>query len=324
MRIRFGRGLLAALTLALAAAAGAAPPAPLKTQVPGYYRHAIGDVEVTALYDGFVDLDTQLLKGMNATEVQRLMARMFIATQKGVQTAVNAYLVHLGDHLVLIDTGSSTCFGPTVGRVVENLKAGGYTPEAVDTVLLTHMHPDHQCGLLTADGRVAFPNATVWAAQEDIDHWLSEAVAAAQPESVRPFYKMARDAAAPYQAAGKLRGFKAGEALLEGRITAVPTHGHTPGHTAYRIDSKGQSLLVWGDIVHYHAVQFAHPETSFEYDSDAKQAVATRKALFAQAAQGGWWVAGAHLPFPGLGHVRRDPAGYAWVPVEFGPIRSDR
>ena len=223
MRIRFGRGLLAALTLALAAAAGAAPPAPLKTQVPGYYRHAIGDVEVTALYDGFVDLDTQLLKGMNATEVQRLMARMFIATQKGVQTAVNAYLVHLGDHLVLIDTGSSTCFGPTVGRVVENLKAGGYTPEAVDTVLLTHMHPDHQCGLLTADGQVAFPNATVWAAQEDIDHWLSEAVAAAQPESVRPFYKMARDAAAPYQAAGKLRGFKAGEALLEGRITAVPT-----------------------------------------------------------------------------------------------------
>lgn len=308
----------------LASGAAWAGPEKITTQVPGYYRHAVGDFVVTALYDGYVDLDNKLLKGIRATELQSLLARMFIQNTKGVQTAVNAYLVHTGERLVLVDAGSAQCFGPTLGQVQDNIRAAGYAPEAVDTVLLTHLHPDHQCGLLDKAGQMAFPNATVWAAQEDADFWLSQKVADAAPEGNRPFFKMARDAAAPYQTAGKFRTFKAGEPVLPGIASVVPTHGHTPGHTSYLFSSKGQNLLVWGDIVHSHSVQFQKPEVAFEYDSDQKAAVATRKALFAQATRNGWWVAGAHLPFPGLGHVRKDAKGYAWVPVEFGPLRADR
>jgi glyoxylase-like metal-dependent hydrolase (beta-lactamase superfamily II) len=81
---------------------------------------------------------------------------------------------------------------------------------------------------------------------------------------------------------------------------------------------------VWGDLVHSHAVQFMHPEVAFEYDVDKKQAVATRRKLFAEAAHDKLWVGGAHLPFPGLGHVRKDGNAYAWVPIEYGPLRTDR
>lgn len=303
--------------------AAVAAPAQVKTQVPGYYRYGLGGMEVTALYDGYVDLDSKLLKGIRADQLQSLLARMFIADIKGVQTAVNAYLVHTGDRLVLVDAGSAACFGPTLGKVLDNLRAAGYAPEAVDTVLLTHLHPDHLCGLLTGEGKVAFPNATVWAAEEDAAFWLSEASQAAAPEGFRPFFKMARDAVAPYQAAGRLRTFKTGESPIPG-AQVVPTHGHTPGHTSFLFSAGGKSLLVWGDIVHSHGVQFARPEVSIEFDTDQKAAIATRKALFAEAAKKGWGIAGAHLPFPGLGHIRKDAQGYAWVPVEFGPIREDR
>ncbi|WP_420997468.1 MBL fold metallo-hydrolase [Cupriavidus sp. 30B13] len=326
-RRRTAASLTAALALACAPAlaqtpAASAPPAQQKTQVPGYYRMMLGQFEVTALYDGYVDLDTRIYRYSSPGEVQRLLARMFVATTPGMQTAVNAYLVHTGGNLVLVDTGTAACFGPTLGRVVENLRAAGYEPGQVDTVLLTHLHPDHACGLM-ADGKPVFANATVYVDKADAAYWLDEATAARAPQDAQATFAMARAAVAPYQAAGRLRTYGAGDALVPG-VSAVPAHGHTPGHSGYLFKSGEQSMLVWGDIVHSHAVQFRRPEVAMEFDVDSRQAVRARKAIFAQAARGKLWVAGAHLPFPGIGHVRAEGHGYAWVPVEYGPVRGDR
>ncbi|MBK9218110.1 MAG: MBL fold metallo-hydrolase [Uliginosibacterium sp.] len=316
------RRLAAASLVSLSLAAGAATPA-LTTQVPGYYRQALGGFSVTALYDGYIDLNTQLLKGIQADDLQRLLARMFLDNTRGVQTAVNAYLVHTGEQLVLVDTGAGQCFGPGLGSLLDNLRASGYAPEAVDAVLLTHLHPDHLCGLLDREGRAVFPNAKVWATQADADFWLSEQVAGAAPEAMRPFFKMAREAVAPYRTKGAFAAYTPGERLYPG-ISALPTPGHTPGHAGYLFQTAGKQLLLWGDIVHNHAVQFAQPDVSIEFDTDQKQAVATRKAVFAEATKQGWMIGGAHLPFPGLGHIRQEAGAYAWVPVEYGPLRSDR
>ena len=293
--------------------------APQKTaQVPGYYRMMVGTIEVTALYDGAIDLDTKLLKNVTEREVQNLIGRMFLKGPK-VQTAVNAYLVNTGDHLVLIDAGAAKLFGPSLGKIVDNLRAAGYDPAKIDAVLITHLHGDHVNGLLNADGTRAFPNADVWSARADNDFWLDEGVAAKAPQQVQPLFKMARDAAAPYIADGVWKTFERDQPILPG-ISTVAAHGHTPGHSAYLLQSGGQSLLIWGDLVHNHAVQFVRPEVAIEFDIDKKQAVAARKALFARAARERLLVGGMHLPFPGIGHVRREPRGYAWVPVEYGPV----
>jgi len=330
---RLSAVFLTAATVAMGAAtlplttgvAHAAPPAQLKTQVPGYYRMMVGQLEVTALYDGYIDIDTKLLKYTSAREVQSLLARMFVKSTPGVQTAVNAYLVNTGTHLVLVDTGAAACFGPTLGGILNNLRAAGYTPEQVDTVLLTHMHGDHACGLTTADGKMVFPNATVRADKADADYWLSESNTAAAPEGGKPFFEMAQKAIAPYIAAQHFKTFDAaaGEQPVPG-VRPVVARGHTPGHTGYLFTSGKESLLLWGDIVHSHATQFRRPNIAIEFDVDSHQAVQTRKRMMADAAKNQLWVGGAHLPFPGLGHVRREHNGYAWVPVEFGPIRSDR
>ncbi|VXC74465.1 MBL fold metallo-hydrolase [Pseudomonas sp. 8Z] len=298
-------------------------PAQQKAQVPGYYRMMLGEFEVTALYDGYVDLPTNLLKGIGDNDLQDLLARMFVQSTPGVQTAVNAYLINTGENLVLVDTGAAQCFGPTLGVVQNNLKAAGYTPDQVDTVLLTHLHPDHACGLLNTDGSPAYPNATVEVPKAEADFWLSEAAMAKAPEGMQGMFKLAQTAVAPYTKAGKLKQYQSEGQLLPG-IDLVSSIGHTPGHTSYLFKSGEQRLLVWGDIVHNHAVQFAKPEVVIEFDVDSDKARESRQRLLAEAAEDKLWVAGAHLPFPGIGHVRKEAQGYAWVPVEFSPVRSDR
>lgn len=290
-----------------------------KPQVPGYYRMSLGDFEVTALYDGFINLDSGLLKGMSDEDIQTLLARMFISSTDGIQTAVNGYLVNTGSQLILVDTGAAACFGPTLGHIEHNLDAAGYAPEDVDTVLLTHLHPDHSCGLADADGNAAFPNAEVLVPQAEAGFWLNKEVAAKAPKDSQPFFTMSQASVAPYQADNRFRTFQIGENIGPG-VEVVSTPGHTPGHVSYLFSSGDESLLVWGDIVHNYAVQFPHPEVSIEFDVDSAQAIVTRKKILADAALDKLWVGGAHLPFPGLGLVRAENPGYAWVPVEYGPI----
>lgn len=289
-----------------------------KTQVPGYYRLMLGQFEVTALYDGAIDLDEKLLKNIDKRDIQRLLAREFLKGPK-VQTAVNAYLVNTGKQLILVDAGAAKLFGPGLGNIVDNLKAAGYTPEQVDTVLVTHLHGDHINGLVTPEGLRVFVNAEVWSAKADNDFWLSEAIAAQAPKDFQPFFKMSRDAAAPYLAAGKWKTFDSDRELLAG-VSSVDTHGHTPGHASYLFQSGDQRLMILGDLVHNHAVQFARPEVAFEFDNDPKQAVIARKRIWALAAKEKLMIAGMHLPFPGVGHVRKEAKGYAWVPAEFAPL----
>jgi len=313
--------LAAVIALPLPPSAHAAAPAAPVQQVPGVYRQAIGKLRVTALFDGTVPLPRAQLSNLDSDAIARLLDHRYVPeTEKGLQTAVNAYLIQDGTHLTLVDTGTAACFGPGLGQVLANLRAAGYAPAQVDDVLLTHAHPDHMCGLLDAQGQAAYPNATVWLSAADAAYWLDPASEASAPQMLKFAFPLARAAAAPYQAKDRLRRFRPGDALPGGAV-ALDTHGHTPGHVSYRFDGgSGQQLLVWGDLVHYHVVQFAQPQASYEADSDRAAAIAARKRTMAQAADGGWWVAGAHLPFPGLGHVRRDNDAFAWVPAEFAPL----
>ncbi|MBB3194961.1 MBL fold metallo-hydrolase [Roseateles terrae] len=302
------------LALALAAAGVQAAAPQIKTQAPGYYRMMLGDFEITALNDGTLDLPVdQLMDKAKPGTVVKALEKNYL--KPPVETSVNGYLINTGTKLVLIDTGAAGLFGPTAGRLLANLKAAGYQPEQVDEIYITHLHPDHAGGL-TQDGKPVFPNAVVRMDQHDADHWLNEANAAKEPEGHRGFFPGVIAALKPYQDAGRVKPFDGATELMAG-IRAVPAPGHTPGHTVYMVESKGQQLAVWGDLMHVAAVQFPTPSVAINFDSDSKRAVPQREKAFADAAKKGYYVAVAHVSFPGIGHLRSEGKGYVWVPVNY-------
>jgi len=309
----------AALVLACFAAIGAQAAAPqVKTQAPGYYRVMLGDFEVTALCDGTVELpvDTLLTRTTKA-HVDNVLKRNFLKVP--VDTSVNGYLINTGSKLVLVDTGAAKLFGPTLGNLLDSLKAAGYQPEQVDEIYITHMHADHVGGLVAGD-KMAFPNAVVRADQHDADFWLSAANLEKAPAEMKDFFKGAQMSLNPYVSAGKFKPFDGNTDLVPG-VKAIAAHGHTPGHTIYMVESQGQKLVLWGDLMHVAAVQFLEPAVTIEFDSDSKAAAVQRQRAFAEAAKNGYLVGAAHLSFPGLGHLRAEGKGYAFVPVNYSGLR---
>lgn len=313
MKKTFVRAIVGAtLALALAAAHAEAPLA--KSQAPGWYRMKLGGFEVTALSDGTVNLPVdKLLTNIQPQTLTSLLARSY---QKApVETSFNGYLVNTGTKLVLIDTGAAGLFGPTLGKLIGNLKASGYQPEQVDEIYITHMHPDHVGGLM-AEGKAAFPNAVVRADVREGDFWLSTANMEKAPADAKGFFQGAMASLKPYQDAGKLKPFD-GETELVPGVRAVPARGHTPGHTIYVVESQGERLVVWGDLMHVAAVQFAMPQVTIQFDTDSKAAMPQRQKNFADAAKKGYYVAIAHVSFPGIGKLRADGKGYDWIPVNY-------
>jgi glyoxylase-like metal-dependent hydrolase (beta-lactamase superfamily II) len=317
--LRQGMAALAGSLLMLSFSPMAQAAAPqVKTQAPGFYRMMLGDFEVTALFDGTLDLEPKkLLTNTTQEQVGKLLDRGF--EKDAVPTSVNGYLINTGSKLVLVDTGAGGLFGPTLGNLQANLKAAGYQPEQVDDVLITHMHGDHVGGLVQ-DGKLVFPNATIHAGQEDADFWLNKANLEKASAEMKGFFQGAMASLNPYVEAGKFKGMKGGTELAPG-IKAVPAHGHTPGHNIYVVESKGQKLVLWGDLMHVAAVQFAQPQVTISFDVDSKPAAMERKKAYADAAKGRYLVGSAHLPFPGLGHVRAEGKGYVWVPVDYQQVR---
>lgn len=284
-------------------------------QAPGWYRMPLGDFEVTALSDGTVALPWDKLLNGSAARIQAALQRQYLKTSP-YETSVNGYLVNTGSKLVLIDAGAAKLFGPTLGQLVDNLRASGYQPEQVDEIYVTHLHADHVAGITSADGRMVFPNATVRLHAKEAAFWLEPANKAKAPDALKDAFDGALVSMKPYIDAGKVKTFDGAGELLPG-IRALPALGHTPGHTIYAVESRGAKLVVWGDLMHVAAVQFPHPDTTVKFDSDSKAARAARKKAYAQAARAGYYAAAAHVSFPGIGRLRPDGQGYRWLPAPY-------
>jgi glyoxylase-like metal-dependent hydrolase (beta-lactamase superfamily II) len=318
----FAAAFLAALASTVAIPNLAMATAPQHhDQVPGFYRLQVGDLEVTALWDGTASFDPHWLQGQSTID--------------GVVTALHedphmldvsdtGFLVNTGKQLILIDAGAGTWFGGgALGRMAGSLRSAGYTPEEVDLVLVTHLHSDHVGGLTTQEGKRVFPNAEVYVAKEDSDFWLSPDIAAKAPKDAQPFFQSAQAIAGPYIRAGKWHTFSGSEPIVDG-MQLVPLHGHTPGHTGYEFSSKGQKILFWGDTIHAQRVQLQHSKVTVVFDIDPAAAAATRNQLLPRLAREDIVIAGPHMLFPSLGRLHKAGSVYSWAPVAFIDQRGEK
>ena len=284
---------------------------PLPTrQIPGVYHRRIGDIVVTALSDGYLDGTLDVLRNITPDEAMRMLTDNF---RPGRRTSVNCYAIYSAGRLALIETGSGNYLLPTAGQLQKNLAAAGIDPALIDTVMLTHMHPDHSAGLTDmSTGRKLFPNADLVVHENEPRHWNDDgAMAKGSEREKKLYFQAAREQIAPYH--NRMRTFKGNVDVFPG-VRSMELHGHTPGHSGYVISSGKDSLLIWGDIVHVPDIQVPRPEVTIEFDTDSHAAAATRRRVFDMAATDRQLVTGMHLHYPGFAHIVRQGNGYVLLP----------
>jgi glyoxylase-like metal-dependent hydrolase (beta-lactamase superfamily II) len=273
----------------------------------------LGEFTVLALSDGDFELPAgELLIEARPGQVSELLARNGLAAV--VPSSVNAFLIDTGASRMLVDAGAGALQGEGLGRLEASLREAGYAPEEIDAVLLTHLHPDHVGGITQAGCRV-FPAATVWVDARELAFWCDDTRRVLVDDSVRASFEGAMTSLEPYIAAGRLCRFGPGEEPVTG-VRVLALEGHTVGHVGFAVESGGERLVACGDVLHVASLQLAEPRLAIRYDSEPDRASEARERLLAEAAGRGDWLAAAHAPFPGIGRVRRDGYGYAWLPVE--------
>jgi glyoxylase-like metal-dependent hydrolase (beta-lactamase superfamily II) len=314
------RSLLASTAAAGIAAsteiAGAEAPA-RNAATPGVYRYNIGSFELTALYDGiwYRPINDKFIVNAPLADVEQALDQAFMPHDK-LATPFTTLIVNTGKRLVLLDTGTGGQIAPSAGVLRSNLAAAGINPNDVDTIVISHFHPDHINGIKDKDNALIFPRAEIMVPAPEWAYWMDDANLNAAAADLKIVFLNQRRIFADL--AKQVTQFQPGKEVAPGVVT-VPAPGHTPGHTVFAIHSGDQSLLVLSDTAQHPAVFARHPDWQAVFDIDGTEAVATRKKLFDRAAADRMLVTGYHFPFPACGHLIKTATGYEHVPVEWQP-----
>ncbi|MDI7660315.1 MBL fold metallo-hydrolase [Cronobacter universalis] len=268
----------------------------------------VGDYQVTALFDGAMAVGFELLAGIDAAAASEIQSSHGVTPPATID--ISGYLIRGHGRVMLVDAGTGGR-NNAGGGLSTALRASGVAPEDIDTVFLTHGHPDHLGGLLREDGEPAYPHATLCLHPAEAAFWQDEARLLAANERTQRNILLARRTLERY--APRLRFTD--DADIAPGVRPVPLPGHTPGHTGLRIDSRAESLLIWGDIVHYPFIQTAHPSVTIAFDNDPAQAEITRQTVLAQAAREHLLIAGMHTGRHGFAYVQQTGDGYRLIPA---------
>ncbi len=282
-----------ALSFAALALAFALPAVAADAPQPAARSFMIGKLELVALHDAqFTPPNDGKVFGADvSTDAVADVLKAAGAPTDVITLSVDALLVKDGKHIVLLDTGVG-------GALQGSLALAKVDPATVTDILITHSHGDHVGGLVTKDGQLAFPNATI---RMSADEWT--------------FMQADGESAAIVKViAGHVKPFLPGAVVAPG-ITSVAIKGHTPGHVGYEISSGEARLLDIGDTAHSSIISLAKPQWLMGYDADKQEGRASRIAVLTRLSRSHEVIFAPHFPFPGVGKIEAQGDHFVWQPT---------
>ncbi|MFC4167381.1 MBL fold metallo-hydrolase [Teichococcus aestuarii] len=304
------------LGMADALAQGAAAPAAAggTQQAPGFYRFRLGSRVVTVVHDGFgrrPNPTQGFVRNAEPAAVEAALREAFLPTGH-LDIPYTVTVLETPDGLVLFDTGTGGQLGATAGNIPANMKAAGLDPARVTLIVLTHFHGDHITGLTDAEGKPVFANAEVVLPKAEYDFWMDEGQASRAPEAMKGAFANVRKRLEPYKA--RIRQIDGAGQVVAG-VQAVPSFGHTPGHTSYLLADGNDQAMLLGDVTNRPELNLRNPGWHLIFDMDAAMAEATRRRMFDRVATDRIRCIGYHFPFPANGYVAKEGEGYRFVPA---------
>jgi glyoxylase-like metal-dependent hydrolase (beta-lactamase superfamily II) len=289
----------------------------------GSFRFEIGEFECVSVSDGALNYPPEgFFSNTPLERVEEALRERNLPTAQ-IMTPYTCLYIDTGEHRVLVDAGAGDLGAHAArmfpgldhstsitGLLRENLIAAGIEPFEIDTVIITHAHPDHVGGMLNEKGRPVFADASYFISQEEWDFWNSDDAMAKAPTFM---IDTARCNLNPLE--DRLTFVDDTSEIVPG-VRAVATFGHTPGHMALSIVSGGERLLHVSDAVLY-PLHLENPEWTPVFDMLPEQASASKRRIFDLAAEENALVFAHHFPpFPNLGHVRKEDQRWHWQPLE--------
>lgn len=300
----------------------AAPP--VGKQAPGYYRYKVGDFEVTVVTDGVNRFRFPDGFVANATrdEVNAALASAFLEKDM-LAIPYSPVVVNTGSRLVVIDTGTGEAnferSKGAAGQFHANLAAAGIDRNAVDTVIISHYHPDHVNGLLMANNQLGFPNAEILVPAAEHKFWMDDGEMSRAPQGrMADLFRNNRRVFSG-EVLSRVKTYEPGKEIVPG-ITAVATPGHTPGHSSHIIASGTSKVYVQADVTNVPFLFARHPGWHVMFDQDARLAEETRRKVYDMLAAERMMLQGFHYPFPGLAYIEKSGTGYREIPVPWNPV----